>query len=197
MSYTNTYKLSVVPGGVPLIIHVSQYDAGLREYTFEPYTADGEFEYVSGATVTLEATKPDGFAVIHQCEYASDGIITYTLQDQLAAKAGKVWSKIVIRDGEDVLGTGTIIWDVDAAGVKDDAIASSSDIGEIRQLMGTPIAVTDSENMTDHSKLYLYEGNESGYTAGNWYYWDGEWTSGGAYASTTYTDDGQGNITIS
>lgn len=199
MSYTNTYKLSVVPGGVPLTIHISQYDVGLREYTFQPYTTAGAFAYVAGAEVTLEATKPDGYAVIHECTYNQDGSITYTLQDQLAAKPGKVWSKIVIRDGEDVLGTGTIAWIVDEAGVKDDAIISSSDISEIRRLMGTPIAVTAVENMTDHSKLYLYVGEETGYTAGDWYYWNGEWTSGGAYgsnSSVTVTEDGAGTVTI-
>ena len=132
---SNTYKLDITPGGIPLVIHISQYDVGLRQYTFQPFTSVGEFAYVPGATVTLEATKPDGYAVIHNCTYSSDGIITYTLQEQLAAKAGKVWSKVVIRDGVDILGTGAIIWVVDYAGVRDDAIVSDSDVSGIRGLV--------------------------------------------------------------
>lgn len=205
---TTTYKLNISPGGIPLTIHISQYDVGLREFTFEPFTNVGSFSYVEGATVTLEATKPDGYAVIHACEYNNDGSITYTLQDQLAAVPGRVWSKVVIRDGEDVLGTGAILWVVDYAGVKDGAIISDSDLSglaEIEQhlkaLVGTPIAVTTAAGMTDHNKIYLYEGSETGYTNGNWYYWNGSaWTSGGTYgdsSTVTCTDDGEGNITIS
>ena len=197
---SNTYKLDITPGGIPLVIHISQYDVGLREYTFQPYTSVGEFEYVAGATVTLEATKPDGFAVIHECSYFSDGRITYILQDQLAAKPGKVWSKIVIHDDENILGTGTIIWIVDEAGVRDDAIISDSDMSGIIRLIGTPIAVTSAANMTNTNKIYLYMGSEAGYNNGSWYYYDGSaWVSGGAYgsdASVDVTEDGAGTITI-
>lgn len=137
---TTTYKLNVTPGGIPLTIHISQYDVGLRQYTFEPYTTVGSFSYVAGATVTLEATKPDGYAVIHDCDYNQDGSITYTVQEQLAAKAGRVWSKIVIRDGADVLGTGAIVWVVDCAGMKDGTIVSTSDISGIRGMIDTAVA---------------------------------------------------------
>lgn len=199
--YTNTNKLNIVPGGVPLIIHISQGDVGLREFTFEPYTSAGSFARVAGADVTLEATKPDGHAVIHDCTYNNDGSITYELQEQLAAVPGEVWSKIVIHDGDDILGSGTVVWMVDAAGVRDDAVVSDSDLSGIRRLLGTPLAVTTAASMTDQNKLYLYEGSETGYTAGDLYYWNGTaWASGGEYgagSTAVYTDDGEGNITIS
>lgn len=236
---TTTYKLNVTPGGVPLTIHISQYDVGLRQYTFQPYTTVGEFSYVSGATVTLEATKPDGYAVIHECDYNQDGSITYTVQAQLAAKPGRVWSKVVIRDGSDVLGTGAIIWVVDYAGVKDNAIISDSDISALQQWMddvedyaeqadgsaqaaasavslaesaaasaqeaatqaagyvdqavilgGTPLVAATVSAMSDHDRVYVYTGSETGYTAGNWYYWNGSaWTSGGIYNSSAVQTD--------
>ena len=49
--------------------------------------------------------------------------------------------------------------------------------------------------MTDESAVYLYTGSESGYTAGNWYFWNGTaWTSGGTYGgattSTTFNQHG-------
>lgn len=205
---SNTYKLDITPGGIPLVIHISQYDVGLRQYTFQPFTSIGEFAYISDATgVTLEATKPDGYAVVQECEYNQDGSITYVLQNQLAAKAGKVWSKIVIHNDNDILGTGTIIWIVDEAGVKDDAIISDSDLSGLAEferqmisLVGTPVAVTSVSNMTDTSKIYLYTGSETGYNNGDWYYYNGSsWVSGGEYGGGTsveYTDDGEGNITI-
>lgn len=229
---TTTYKLNVTPGGVPLTIHISQYDVGLRQYIFQPYTSEGEFTYVSGATVTLEATKPDGYAVIHECTYNQDGSITYTVQAQLAAKAGRVWSKVVIRNGNNILGTGAVVWMVDNAGVKDNAIVSDSDISALQQWManvedyseaaassaslaesavtsaqaaatqaagyvdqavilgGTPLVAATVSAMSDHDRVYVYTGSETGYTAGNWYYWNGSaWTSGGIYNSSAVQTD--------
>lgn len=47
---------------------------------------------------------------------------------------------------------------------------------------GSPTPVSTVAEMTDESAVYLYTGSETGYTAGDWYYYDGtEWTSGGTY----------------
>ena len=47
---------------------------------------------------------------------------------------------------------------------------------------GSPTPVETIAEMTDESAVYLYTGSETGYTAGNWYYYDGSaWTSGGTY----------------
>lgn len=133
--YQNNYNLNFVPGGVPLTIHISQYDVGTRTFHFTPIAVPGTVTTFTGATATLEATKPDGYAVIQECTYNGDGTIDYTVQEQLAAKAGKVWSKIVLRDGTDVIGTAAIVWIVDKAGVTDDAIVSDSDVSGIRGLV--------------------------------------------------------------
>lgn len=45
-----------------------------------------------------------------------------------------------------------------------------------------PTVVTQASQMTNHGYIYIYNGSETGYTAGYWYYWDGSaWTAGGAY----------------
>ena len=47
---------------------------------------------------------------------------------------------------------------------------------------GSPTPVETIAEMTDESAVYLYTGSETGYTAGNWYFWNGSaWTSGGTY----------------
>ena len=47
---------------------------------------------------------------------------------------------------------------------------------------GAPTPVSLASAMTDTSKLYVYTGSESGYTAGHWYYYNGSaWTDGGLY----------------
>ena len=60
---------------------------------------------------------------------------------------------------------------------------------------GSPTPVATVAEMTDESAVYLYTGSETGYTAGNWYYYNGTaWTSGGQYGgattSTTFTEHG-------
>lgn len=45
-------------------------------------------------------------------------------------------------------------------------------------------------DMVDITQIYVYTGNENGYTFGNWYYWDGTaWTSGGAYNAVVVETD--------
>lgn len=47
---------------------------------------------------------------------------------------------------------------------------------------GSPTPVATVAEMTDESAVYLYTGSETGYTAGDWYYYDGsDWTQGGQY----------------
>lgn len=54
---------------------------------------------------------------------------------------------------------------------------------------GTPTAAKTVSEMTDKTRLYVYAGSEAGYTAGNWYYWNGSaWTSGGKYGDIALDD---------
>lgn len=56
--------------------------------------------------------------------------------------------------------------------------------------IGAPYIATTVAGMTDKTRVYVYQGSESGYTSGNWYYWDGSaWTSGGTYNSAAVDTD--------
>ena len=55
---------------------------------------------------------------------------------------------------------------------------------------GSPLVAATAADMTDHDKVYVYVGSETGYTSGNWYYWNGTaWASGGVYNSTAFVTD--------
>lgn len=55
---------------------------------------------------------------------------------------------------------------------------------------GAPLTAATAADMTDTTKVYVYVGSETGYTNGNWYYYDGSaWVSGGAYNSTAVQTD--------
>lgn len=65
-----------------------------------------------------------------------------------------------------------------------------ADVEELRNAVGTPLVAATAADMTDTDKIYVYVGTEDGYTAGDWYYYDGtEWQSGGVYNSTAFVTD--------
>lgn len=206
---TENINIDVRPGGIPIVIHVTQYEVGLRKFVFTPYTSNGTQTVVAGSA-TLEGTKPDGYAFQQACQMI-DGVITYTLQEQLCAVEGRVWSRLVIRDTDGgMIGYTAIVWVVGRAGVADDAVMSDSDISALRQFLdefgtidayrgalngalaavGGPLVAATAAAMTDRTKVYVYTGSESGYTEGHWYYWSGSaWTDGGVYQATGINTD--------
>ena len=53
--------------------------------------------------------------------------------------------------------------------------------------VGSPLVASTVAEMTDTNKVYVYTGSETGYTNGNWYYYNGEaWVSGGVYNAPAY-----------
>lgn len=63
-------------------------------------------------------------------------------------------------------------------------------IEQIRGMVGSPRPAATVSAMTDHNNIYVYTGSESGYTSGNWYYWNGSaWTSGGVYNAVAVQTD--------
>lgn len=56
--------------------------------------------------------------------------------------------------------------------------------------IGSPYIATTVSQMTDKTRVYVYQGNESGYTSGDWYYWnESVWKSGGVYNSVGIETD--------
>lgn len=55
---------------------------------------------------------------------------------------------------------------------------------------GAPLVAATAAAMTDTTRVYVYTGSETGYTAGDWYFWDGSaWTDGGVYNSEALSTD--------
>lgn len=56
--------------------------------------------------------------------------------------------------------------------------------------MGSPLIAITAADMTNIDKVYVYQGSETGYTSGNWYYYNGtSWASGGVYNATAVSTD--------
>lgn len=56
--------------------------------------------------------------------------------------------------------------------------------------VSTPLTASAIAAMTDHDKVYVYTGSETGHTFGDWYYYeDGSWHSAGQYRANVYETD--------
>jgi glycerophosphoryl diester phosphodiesterase len=67
---------------------------------------------------------------------------------------------------------------------------TNTEINALRAAVGSPLKASTVAQMTDTNKIYVYTGSESGYTAGNWYYYNGTaWVSGGVYNSVAIETD--------
>lgn len=63
-------------------------------------------------------------------------------------------------------------------------------IDRVEEMFGSPLVAATASAMTDQTRIYVYTGSETGYTAGNWYYYNGSaWTSGGVYNSQGINTD--------
>ena len=74
----------------------------------------------------------------------------------------------------------------EAAGSAHDAAASETAAAqsatEAASFVGSPLVAATAAAMTNENKVYVYTGEETGYTAGHWYYFNGSaWTDGGVY----------------
>ena len=73
----------------------------------------------------------------------------------------------------------------------DDEIATlEAEVESTKNMVGSPLTASTAAGMSDQTKIYVYTGNETGYTAGHWYYYNGTaWTDGGVYNSVAVNTD--------
>ena len=124
------YDLNLIPGNVPQVIKINQYDKGIP-LTFIIYQGDKKFSIPSGAIVALSGTKPDGLGFHYACTF-SGSTASVTIGDQVAVLSGNVRAELTITSGDSVrLGTANFAFCVEPAALKDDTAVSDSDFPEI------------------------------------------------------------------
>ena len=71
-----------------------------------------------------------------------------------------------------------------AGAASDSADAAELSANQAAAFVGAPLTASTAAGMIDRTKVYVYVGSETGYTAGDWYYWNGSaWADGGVYNS--------------
>ena len=127
----NKYNLQMIPGGVPLVIHISQFDTA-REYTLTPFYGGELYPHQSGAVVVVEATKPDHTIVVQDATYSADGTITFKPVKALTQMEGDVRAKLrIVGADETTLASAEFVLAVDIAGIDTYARLSRSDLNAL------------------------------------------------------------------
>ena len=191
---TREFNLYLHAGhSIPLVINVNQYDQG-EQWLFTLFNADGtQYTPSSGAIVGI---KSDNLGIINSGTVDGQGRVVISETQQMTASVGKAVFELVIDDGTH--GTANFVVLVEEK-PGNNADLSETDISMIEQAIeaassikpyGSPLVASTVAGMTDHDKVYVYVGSETGYTSGNWYYWDGSaWASGGVYNSVAVQTD--------
>lgn len=193
-----TSILQIQPDGLPTTVRLSQNENGRNLY-FQ--LAGNEIDIPANSTITISGTKPDG-TVYSGTGSISDNVILIPEMIQMTAVAGYWDAKVKIISGGNTIATGRIRFVIDADTVDPDSVPSDSEleglVAEAQQYAetarteayGSPLTAQTAAGMTDHTRVYVYTGSETGYTAGHWYFWNGSaWTDGGVYNSTAVNTD--------
>lgn len=127
---TQNYDLDMIPGDVPLIVPVKQYDNTSRQIQFTLYSGSNAFILQSTASVRCDGTKPDGNGFSETCSY-SGNVVTLVVTQQMAAVSGNVPCQLTVTDGTGVIGTATFILFVWPAALNSGTVVSDSDVAAI------------------------------------------------------------------
>lgn len=133
---TQTYTLSLQPGGIPVRVPCVQGDIQSRTLQFQLTSSGAAPDLPAGAGVTLEGTKPDGksFSVAGTL---SDDVAEITLTAQMTAVAGEIPCRLNITSGSKVLGTGQLLLEVAPSALPSNPDLSDSDISLLTQMKNT------------------------------------------------------------
>ena len=193
------FTLNIQPSAnVPLFVRLSQNENGRRLYFA---LAGAENTIPSGTVVTITGTKPDG-VVYSKTGSITNNVVLINEDVQMTAVAGTWYAKIKLVSGGQTIASARIRFVIDADTVDPEAVPSNSQLeGLIAEAQyyaeearvesfGSPLVASTAAGMTDHTRVYVYTGSETGYTAGHWYYWNGSaWTDGGVYNSVAVNTD--------
>ena len=157
---TQTHDLNLIPGSVPPVVNVTQYDKTARTLVFNLWDGETSFSVPSGAAVTIRGTKPDG----NGFEYAASmtgNTVKMDLQQQMATCAGSVRCEVRIASGTQILGTADFILEVKPSALNENTPLSETELPLIEKAAegAAKIEANLSESNTAASNAATSEAN--------------------------------------
>lgn len=129
---TQTHDLNLIPGSVPPVVHVTQYDKTARTLVFNLWDGETSFSVPSGAAVTIRGAKPDGNGFEYTAT-ASGSAVSMNIQQQMATCAGSVRCEVRITSGTQILGTADFILEVKPSALNESTPLSETELPLIEQ----------------------------------------------------------------
>ena len=129
---TQTHDLNLIPGSVPPVVNVTQYDKTARTLVFNLWDGETSFSVPSGAAVTIRGTKPDGNGFEYTAT-ASGSAVSMNIQQQMATCAGSVRCEVRITSGTQILGTADFILEVKPSALNENTPLSETELPLIEQ----------------------------------------------------------------
>lgn len=130
---TQELDLNMVPGTVPPVINVSQFDTGARTFVFTLYNGATLFTGPV-ASCRIEGIKPDKKGFSYNASY-SNGVVTADCTEQMTAVAGNVICEIrLLENNEKILGTLNFTLCVERSPLNSDTDISQTELPAIIDL---------------------------------------------------------------
>lgn len=129
---TQSINLNLIPGGIPPIVHVSQYDVG-RPLSFVLYDGLSAATIESGTTIKIRGTKADGHGVEYACTYSGNVVSASTTQ-QMTAAPGSMTCELRLTKNNAVIGTANFILEVEESALRDGTDLSGSELPFLEDL---------------------------------------------------------------
>ncbi|HAK21968.1 MAG TPA: hypothetical protein DCM58_01480 [Desulfovibrio sp.] len=152
---SRTYELDMVPGGIPLSIHLSQYDSDVT-LAFQLFSSQGQLDIPQDVTARIRGTKLDGNGISADAVYAlTDGIPTVTVQvtKQMTAIAGKNTFEIVLlSESNDTiyeLPSANFYLDIEPAALDYGTLESASEIKEIETILANADDIVEALHVSE------------------------------------------------
>ena len=146
-----TFELDMVPGGIPLSVHLSQYDSDVT-LNFQLYASSGVLNIPEeNVTAEIRGTKLDGNGISAEAAYSViDDVPTVSVQvtKQMTAIAGKNTFELVLiatsGSTEYELPSANFYLDVERAALDYDTLKSKSEILEIQEILADADSVVEA-----------------------------------------------------
>ena len=159
--------LDMTPGGLPPVIHRSQYDSDFS-IVFTLFASTGTFSIASGTTAKVRGTKTSGTGYSATASInVTAQTVTVTGSQQMTAVSGRNIYEVVLISGTKELCSANFILDVERAALDMDTITDDT---VARELDNLDQFVADAESAATRAET--------------------------AAATFVYTDAGDGNIVI-
>ena len=146
---TYSYDIDMSPGGVPIFIHVNQYDDDFS-IVFSLYSSSGAFSLVTGTEAVVRGTKRDGNGYSADCTIdTTNKTITVTGHKQMTAVAGNNTFELVLSRNNKVLSTANFILCVERAAMDAGTIVSDTVLKELNTIIAGADAATYAADMAE------------------------------------------------